>query len=266
MKKSLLLGISLLLCACTAMDNDRIDKNITSILAATVTDAKIAPADHSKSLYSYYVPIDVNVKGSNETGSILIKNGFDIVLNFNTSSLIINEYYTDLSEADDKKDVIFNHYTEESLKALEENDLLIPKDSALEKKENDSEVKNVDYQITKQEKKGIESYRGYYDSANHTGLSFQLNLKRVKDDYYLHLDGAVASLTSVVPAEEVDNTLKSMMIILKSIRYDKEKVLESFSLNYDLKTMEEKFKENENFIYQSLPSEGYLEDLINYGK
>lgn len=258
--------ITLLLCACTAIDNDCVDKRVVSILSDTITNSKIAPVNHSKPYYSYYLPVDMNVKDSNESGSILRKDGFNIVLNFNTSNLIINEYYTDLSEEDNQKDVIFNHYTEESLKALDEKGLLIPKDSKAKKEEQNSEIDNIDYQIIKQEKNGIESYHGYYDSAVHNALSFQLNIKCVEDDYYLHLNGTIASLTSIVPAEEVDNVVKSMMIILKSIRYDKEKILENFSLNYDLKTMEEKFKENENFIYQSLPSEGYLEDLIRYGK
>lgn len=268
MKKYGLLFISFVLCACSSISKDMVDERVTAILSTNATNVEIASANRKKPYYNYYLPSDMGVKEANDTGAILKKNGYNIVMNFNTSNLIINEYYTDLSEDDKKEDIIYKYYTEESFKALKDEELLVPKKDEIDSIDEDKEKSHapVNYKLKKQEKKGIYSYSGYYDSAQHDGLYYQLRLKRVHDDYYIHLNGTLATFTSVAPAEEVDKLVNSMMIVLKSIRYDKEKILENFSLKYDLKIMEEKFKENNEFIYQNLPSEGYLEDLINDGQ
>lgn len=266
MKKWILLIVSLLMCACSPVSEDTVENRVASILSENVNDVEIAPSNKSKTFYQYYLPLNIGLEDANETSAVLTKDGFDIIFNFNTSNLIINEYYTDLSE-DSNQDVIFKSYTEESFKDLLEEDLLVSNDDLTIEKENRSmQSSEVDYDVKKTKKGNIITYSGYYDSAQQDAINFQLRMIRVQSDYYFHLDGSIATFTSIVPAEEVDNIVNSMMVILKSIHYDKEKLLETYAMNYDLKIMEEKFKENNDFIYQNLPSEGYLEDLINNGQ
>lgn len=266
MKKYILLIVSLFLCACSPISEETVEKRVASILSENVNGVKIAPSNKSKTFYRYYLPTNISLEDANETSAVLTKDNFDIVFNFNTSNLIINEYYTDLSE-DSKQDVIFKSYTEESFKDLLEENLLVSNDELAEKEEShSSQNSEVDYTVKKSEKNDIITYSGYYDSAQQDGIYFQLQMKRVQNDYYLHLDGSIATFTSVVPAEEVDKVINSMIVILKSIHYDKDKILETYAMNYDLKLMEENFKESNDFIYQNLPSEGYLEDLINNGQ
>lgn len=266
MKKCILLIVSLLLCACSSISEETVENRVASILSKNANGVKIAPSNKSKTYYRYYLPINIGLEDANETSAVLTKDGFDIVFNLNTSNLIINEYYTDLSD-DSKQDVIFKSYTEESFKdLLEENLLVYNEELTTEKESRSSQSSEIDYDVKKSEKNSIITYSGYYDSAQQDGIYFRLRMKRVKNDYYLHLDGSIATFTSVVPAEEVDKAVNSMMVILKSIHYDKDKLLETYAMNYDLKIMEEKFKESNDFIYQNLPSEGYLEDLINNGQ
>lgn len=253
------------MCACSAISEEKIDDRIIAILSDNVKDVKIAPSNKSKTFYQYHLPADIGLKDANETGAILTKDGFNIIFNLNINNLIINEYYTDLSEENSGQEVIFKSYTEESFKDLMKENMLVSNNELdVDDRSESSNISELNYEIIRNEvKPNIISYSGYYDSAQQKGIYFQLRMKRVQNDYYLHLDGSVATLTSIVPAEEVDNLVYSMMVILKSIHYDKEKILAKYANNYDLINMEEKFRENNNFIYQNLPSEGYLEDLIN---
>lgn len=261
MKKRIFLICALLCCACTPLSETDVNKRIVTVLKRTAKTDQIAVANRSKPYFSYYLPSDMGVKKANATSAVLNKDGYDIIFNFSTSNLVIHEFYTDLSD-DNQEDIMIKQYSEESLKSLDEQQLLIEKQKDEKDKANQQSVK-ISYAINKEEKQGIVTYRSHYNAVNDKGLMYLLKIKRVNDDYYIHLDGTIASFTAAVPAEEVDKVINSMMIILKSIRYDKEKVLKDFSLQYDLKAMEEKFKENKDFIYQNLPSEGYLEDLIN---
>ncbi|NBL00052.1 MAG: hypothetical protein EOM50_18990 [Erysipelotrichia bacterium] len=264
MKKSYLLCIFLLLSACTPLSKREVDKQVNEILSNR--SMRIPLANRSKQFYRYFLANDMHLEETSETGAIINKGGYRIVMNFNTSNLIINEYYSDLSEENETKDVVFKQYTEESLQTLAKDQLLVPKEkeiASIEKKPSkESKRSDVDERIIKKTKNGIVTYRGYYKSAMHDALYLQLKLKRVNDDYYIHLDGTIVSFSSVVPAEEVDNIVHAMMVIMKSIRYEKEEILDMYSLKHDLKAMEEKFKENNDFVYQNLPSQGYLEDLI----
>lgn len=257
--------ISLFLCACSPLSEETVENRVASILSKNVNDVKIAPSNKSKTFYQYYLPADISLEDANETGALLTKNGFDIVFNFITSNLIINEYYTNVDE-DHNEDVVFKSYTEESFKDLLEENMLVSNDELVMEENRSVENSEINYAVKKSKKNNMITYSGYYDSTQQEGIYFQLRMKRVQNDYYLHLDGSIATFTSIVPVEEVDNVINSMMVILKSIHYDKEKLLETYAMNYDLKIMEEKFKESNDFIYQNLPSEGYLEDLINNGQ
>lgn len=255
--------LSLLLFGCSATSEDQIKKQVDNILSQQVSDVEIAAINYSKPYYSYYLPTDVKISESNELSSVLNKDGFKIILNFTPSAIIISEYYVNFDEEKDLE-IEFKNYTEENLKSLIQDERLRLQTHNAEKADKEVDLKEtIDYTPTFSKQANQMLYSGQYEGKNNTPYYYQLRLIKVNDTYYIHFDGTLLTLTSIVPATEVDDIVYRMLVIAKSINYDKEKILKDYSLQYELEKMEQRFQEQHDYINRNLPSEGYLEDLLN---
>ena len=265
MKKTFLLfSIVLLLFGCQATNEKKIEEEVKTILENYVSNVEIASINLSKSHYSYYLPEDMTIVNSNTLSSVLLKDGYKVILNFSPSAIIISEYYVDFEEDEENLEIEFKNYTEENLKGLIQENQLRLQDEVNTYNQQDTQKKvSVNYKINEKRNDNTIVYSGYYEGRDKHPYYYQLRLKRVNDTYYIHFDGTLLTLTSVVPTSEVDDIVFRMLSIAKSINYDKEKILQDFSLQYELEKMEKRFEEQHDYIYRNLPTEGYLEDLLN---
>ena len=258
MKKWYLLIIVCLLGACSANSPKQVEDEVNTILKEATQSKAIAATNHNKPTYRYYLPEDMGIVKSNELSNVFAVDGFKIVMNFTPSAIIISEYYTDLEE--DEKEIEFKHYTEESLHSLIK-DKKTPELSKNDKTEEKKEVE-IDYTVRVDKNQQSVNYSGYLASAKNQNHFYSLKLKRVNDQYYIHFNGTVLTLTTIVPAEKVDDMVFRMIHIAKSVIYDKDKILQTHSLKYALEVMEKRYEENSEYIQQHLPSQGYLEEIL----
>ncbi len=265
MKKQIGLAmIALLLFGCSAASEDKVKEEVTNVLKENVKDVDVASINRSKPDYSFFLPHDMGVEDSTALGSVLLKDGYKIVLNFTPSAIIISEYYVDFEEKEEDLEIEFKNYTEENLRSLIKDERLMDKNEASAAMASDVVEKiKVDYGVNVENRNNTLLFSGNYKGKDEKSYFYQLQLKRVNDTYYIHFDGTLLTLTSIVPVAEVDDIVYRMLVIAKSVEYDKEAILKNYSLQYELEKMQQRFEEQHNYIYRNLPAEGYLEDLLN---
>ncbi len=252
----IIFSLLLLCCGCSAISSKKVDEEIMQVLSKCSSMTKIADPNHKKTLYTYYLPPDMGVFKSNESGNVFLKNGYHIVMNLNVERFIVDKYYQ--IEENKLEDQEVQTYTEEELlkNSLEQSLAILQKNKVNNKPK---EIKK-NFKITKKKKGDIFSYHGYYLNYDLEMIPYVLSLKKDENDYFIYLDGTNASVVTIVPAEEVEDVLYSSMMILKSMACDKEAIYQSYSLQYDITKMKDIELEEMESI--PLPSEGYLEDLI----
>ncbi len=97
-KKSVLCLLALLLmsgCASQAAMSER----LTAMLNKQAELEPLTVTNMSKYYYSYYLPSDVGRVKGNDLSGVYLKDGTKFVMNLDASQIIIDEYYTEESEA-----------------------------------------------------------------------------------------------------------------------------------------------------------------------
>ena len=102
-------------------------------------------------------------------------------------------------------------------------------------------------------------YTANYMNADRELFPYTLQLMKSEGAYLVYLDGSLVKLYTYLPAAAVPSALKSMFLLMTSISYDKEKVLEDFSL----KSLTAAKKQNLDYLQSHLPSSGSLDELLN---
>lgn len=80
-----------------------------------------------------------------------------------------------------------------------------------------------------------------------------------RDDYFLQLDMGYVNFTSVMKKVQLRPLIHSMMVIGKSIQYDSDEVVSTYSLKYSSDSITKDLEKFEGI----LPDEGSLSDLID---
>lgn len=177
----------------------------------------------NKRYYSYYLPQGMGRRDSNELSEVFIKNGYRVIMNFDPSAVVIDTFYT--------------------------------KDSDDENKDKEQAVEEV----TLTQEDGIDKYTGIYQRKDGSMYPYVLQVIRNNDQYLLYLDAKITKIYAYVPSGEVMSFLHAMTQIASSIQFDKELVIEDFSM----KSLESTKKKNLEYLQQNLPSSGDLSELLN---
>lgn len=233
MKKALLLSAVLLLlsgCAKAEIGSDA----MRSILKQSTQNHARPSTTMTKKYYNYYLPGEVGRKASTPLSEIFRKDGFEIIMNFNASAIIIDRFY--LNEESDKKD-----------SSKEAKSLSL---ASLSKKQKLS--------ITmKKDKSGNMQYRGVYQNGNDRYFPYELFVQTLdKKQYLLHLNGTIVDFYALIPAAQINPAVTTMMKIMQSIEYDKKQIVADFSL----KKAEQNRKDNLNYLNGRYAEEGFLVD------
>lgn len=212
MKKIIYLLVLFILCGCASFNEADATSQIDNLLNKLDVKEYIRP-NNSTSLFSYYIPSDVQEFDADVNSSYLKYNDSDIILNLNISAIINNKYYPE------------NVYKEEGFY----------------KEENIFYKKN-----------------GVLDLINGNTSSYVLKI--YKDDLYLiHFVTKEANIYASSNGIDLLNTIKKILIIASSIEIDEETIISTYSYK---EVIDYEKKEIGLFDYV-LPSNGYLNDLIN---
>lgn len=218
----------LILSGCGSNDGD-LPQRVLDQLAQIPEQQLSAGSNHTKQFYAYYLPADMGRRDSNQLSEILIKDGYRMIMNFDPSALIIEQYYTEKQE------------DEPEPMPIEKKDLL---------------EQFVEPQMMQEDTTWI--YTGNYLTSSLEIYPYTVQLIQNEDAYLLYFDGTLIKLYTYVPEAAVSSMLKSMITIASSLEYEKEAVLKTYSL----KSLEENRQETLNYLEHNLPSTGSLQDLL----
>lgn len=233
MLKALLLSVVLLLlggCANAEISGDA----MRSVLQESTQNHARPSATMTKKYYNYYLPGEVGRKASTPLSEVFRKDGFEIVMNFNASAIIIDRFY----QADEQ--------TEGDLPAKTQGLSL----TAVSKRQKQ--------QVTiKKDKSGNLQYRGIYQNGNDQYFPYELFVQTLDGkQYLLHLNGTVVDFYALIPQAEIKPAITTMMKIMQSIAYDKKTIVSDFSL----KKAEQNRRDNLNYLNGRYAEEGFLID------
>ncbi|MEG0284320.1 MAG: hypothetical protein RR601_05920 [Erysipelotrichales bacterium] len=186
------------------------------------SQTELAPTNATKKYYSYYLPTDVGRLKSTDLSELLVKKNNNIVMNFETSNLIIEKYYTSKEEDKDKdKD----------------------KDKAEVKDKANSEEK---------------VFNGTYTNNNEEELTYRIIIKKCENErYFIYFDGYVVNFYTIVNDSDIESQLINIFKMAKSFKYDRELILKSFSLKSVGSTKAEAF----DFTKENMPESGMLSEM-----
>lgn len=233
MKKALLLSaVLLLLSGCARVDID--SDAIRGLLKKSTQNHARPTATMTKKYYNYYLPGEVGKKESTPLSEVFRKDGFEIIMNFNASAIIIDRFYLN---------------------------------GELDKKEQSSKSKSLSLtSVSKQQKQSITmkkdksgnmQYQGIYKNGNNQYFPYELFIQTLDGkQYLLHLNGTIVDFYALIPAAEIKPAVTAMMKIMQSIEYDKKQIVADFSL----KKAEQNRKDSLNYLNGRYAEEGFLID------
>ena len=223
------------LCGCESQEAD-FKKRIYDELGTLSTELKSPGSNRMKSYYSYYLPQGIKQRDANSLSEVFVKDGYRLIMNFDPSAVVIKNYYSD---------------TKDSGKPAE-NDA---ETSATLSKEQIAELLAV--HMEESDNKTL--YTSNYMNVDQELFPYTLQLIKSEGAYLVYLDGSLVKLYTYLPAAAVPSALESMYLLMTSISYDKEKVLQDFSL----KSLTAAKKQNLDYLQSHLPSSGTLDELLN---
>lgn len=224
MRKWIVIVLSIFLCSGCANTGDELPGRMEAYLQSFASQDVVLGSNMNKYYYSYYLPLDMGRRESNALSEVFSKHGYRVVMNFDPSAIVIEEFY---------------------------------KETKTTNEESSIEDKSIKATYVEAESKWI--YSGYYKNINGVTYPFSLQMIDHQSHVLLYLDGEVVKFYTYIPRAEVMSFMKSMMKITTSISYDKELVIN----DYSLKQLADVKKQNIDFIDQHLPSSGSLADLLN---
>ncbi len=231
-KKVPALACALLLCGC--VNQAEVPKRVLSQLERQNKEQQEIGYNHTKELYTYYLPQGMGRKESTRLSEVFTKDGYKIVMNFDPGAIVIRKYYTETDTTETKSDTITS--PSESKEIV--NEKLTPK-----MKEEDNKI----------------IYNGYYYSASKHMFPYTMKLIMNDGMALVYLDASIVELYAYVPIASIPTFAKSMMTIATSLSYDETTILKEFSL----KSLQETKKQNLDYLEQHMPSSGSLEELLN---
>lgn len=251
-KKVFLMFLSFMLVSCSA--NIKQEDAMTGLKNTLYEVAKsdtIAKANMHKQYYDYFLPFDMKKENSSLL-SEQFRCGYEtLVMNFRTIYFINDFYYDEISKDEEIVDILTE---EEALHAL-------PDTSILDKEENEEiDIQSVDFTPKKTTVKKATVYSGKYLANYDTLYNYYLTLRVDKKMCYMYLDADIAAFACYVPIVECEDMIYRMFHIVKSMKYDRMKIIKDYKLLYSLLKMEE--EEEKSFYDDIIPESGYLEDLI----
>ena len=220
----------LVLCGCESQEAD-LKQRIYDELGSLTTELQSPGSNRMKSYYSYYLPQGLKQRDANSLSEVFVKDGYRLIMNFDPSAVVIKNYYTETKQETDADT------------------------GASIDKEKAAELSAV--HMEEQENKTL--YTANYMNADRELFPYTLQLMKSEGAYLVYLDGSLVKLYTYLPAAAVPSALKSMFLLMTSISYDKEKVLEDFSL----KSLTAAKKQNLDYLQSHLPSSGSLDELLN---
>lgn len=232
MKKLFVMLISaFLLCGC--VDTKTIADDIQDTLLKVNKMERIPGSNMNKYYYNYYLPAQVKRIESNEMSEVFQSDGYDIIMNFDTSAIIINNYYNETSKTSDATGSASPALTQKELQNVEKK---IGKDKTM-------------------------VFSGRYENSVYQDYPYTLTIAQgTSEDYVMHLDGTVVDFYSVIPAAKVNSTIKIMMKIAKSLRFERDLVLRDFSM----RRAQQNKKQNLDYLSEKYPEEGYLIEIEDH--
>lgn len=219
------------LCGCESREAE-LKQRIYDELDSLSTKLESPGSNRMKGYYSYYLPQGIKQRDANSLSEVFVKDGYRLIMNFDPSAVVIKNYYTKSEE------------NEEDAKT-----------AASMNQEQVAELTKV--QMQEQDNKTL--YTSNYMNADRELFPYTLQLIKSEGAYLVYLDGSLVKLYTYLPAAAVPSTLRSMYLLMTSISYDKDKVLNDFSL----KSLTAAKKQNLDYLQSHLPSSGSLEELLN---
>ncbi|MEG0313899.1 MAG: hypothetical protein RR646_01400 [Erysipelotrichaceae bacterium] len=191
---------------------------------------ELAPTNSTKKYYSYYLPTDVGRIKSTDLSEMLVKNNNNIIMNFETSNLIIEQYYTNKDDDKDKKTV---------------------KDADKDKKQVETTTDKTD--------SDEKVFKGTYKNNNDEELAYKIIIKKCENErYFIYFDGYVVNFYTIVNESEIESQLINIFKMAKSFKYDRELILKSFSLKSASSSKAESF----DFTKENMPESGMLSEMV----
>ncbi len=237
---SILLISTLLLCGCSAVSTE--SNSVMKTLEQLYSLSMPSYTNMKKQYYSYYLPKGVGRRNSTQTSEVFVKDGYPIIMNFDPSTIVMNEHYTTISSSDEKEET--NTETQKSL--LHVTDV---SEEMLQKVNIIEDDMNV----------GKKTFEGYYRDIEDRVYRYQFLLVPNGNQYFLYFQSPIVSVSSIVPKVEVEHMINTMVILAKSIDYHEKNVLQGFSM----KSINEVQKENLQSIQSNLSSSGSLPELLD---
>lgn len=102
-------------------------------------------------------------------------------------------------------------------------------------------------------------YQGSYTNVEDEIKNYTLRLEKLTDGYY-YIDLAASGLRfySIVPYAEVKSLLNCMITIMRSVKIERQLILNDFSL----KSATAQQQQNLDYLNEEVPVEGYIKDLV----
>lgn len=102
-------------------------------------------------------------------------------------------------------------------------------------------------------------YQGSYTNAVEELKNYTLRLEKLTDGYY-YIDLAASGLRfySIVPYAEVKSLLNCMITIMRSVKIERQLILNDFSL----KSATAQQQQNLDYLNEEVPVDGYIKDLV----
>lgn len=185
-------------------------------------------SNHNKRYYSYYLPAGMGRRDSNALSEVFTKDGYRMIMNFDPSAIVIKNYYKE-----DEEDTETAPTSANSL------------DQFIEPKMEQEEHKVI--------------YTGNYLTSGRTIYPYTLQISENNGWYLVYFDGTIVKIYTYVPAAAVSSSLKAMMMLASSIKYNEEEILKVYSM----KALGNTKQESLDYLEQHLPSSGSLEELLN---
>ena len=253
-KNGCLLLMCILLSSCGFVKSEKqVFETIEDTLFELAKTEDIAKANMDKEYYDYHLPFDVKRISSNPLSEQFRYGNETLVMNFR-SIYFINQIYYDVK---DNEEIIVENITEEEAEDLLDDMILQQQDK---KEESVVDEVVVDYKPIKSKVNKATVFSGKYLANYNKIYDYVLSLRTDENMCYMYLEADIASFACYVPIAECEDMLYRMFHIVKSMKYDAEKIIKDYALLYSLLQMEEEIK---NEMYgDSIPENGYLEDLI----
>lgn len=178
-----------LLCGCV-VDEAALAETLYTTLKDQEEIKPVYDVNMNKDYYSYYLPKHIGRIKSNDLSSIFLKDNYKVIMNFDASQIVINEFYNKEQQGADFKE------------------LKVTKD------DGDSLVFDG-------------SFYNAYNIAHPYSVKIE---KLAENQWMMKLKADYTLFYTIVPHAELASVIEDCFVIAKSIRYDSTKILNDFSL------------------------------------